>query len=148
MKADRGFALTRCWREGDSNCRSSLLSLYSEKPCVAADFNGRVIPKRTRREVFSDAIHRHGLARTSGSNGSPGSKRPKRDRRFESPLLHQRGTAKRRSDPSRRCRLVPRKLLRKHTIAFVATADMGVIGQNGPPCSDRRRSPPYDQERL
>ena len=48
---DRRFAVPRCWSGGDSNCRSSLLSLYSERPCVAADFNGRVIPKKRGEKV-------------------------------------------------------------------------------------------------
>jgi hypothetical protein len=52
-------------------------------------------------EIFSDATYRNGRAENRGiSTGLRKAKEPKEDRRFESPLTQQRGTANRRFDPS------------------------------------------------
>ena len=95
MKADRGFALTRCWSEGDSN---------SWRLRKARSFSG-VTPLKPFRELASERSCRQILAEkrptsTSLHKGGKGQRGPavhKEDRRFESPLLQQRVSANRRN---------------------------------------------------
>jgi hypothetical protein len=96
MKADRRFAVPRCWSGGDSNCRSSLRSIYSGK-VVTREISTR--PFQKIREAFLRRVSSTARLNRAIFQQSPTSKRPKRDRRFESPPLHQRGSANRRSVP-------------------------------------------------
>jgi hypothetical protein len=93
---DRRFALPRWWSGGDSNCRSSLRSIYSGK-VVTREISTR--PFQKIREAFLRRVSSTARLNRAIFQQSPTSKRPKRDRRFESPPLHQRGSANRRSVP-------------------------------------------------
>jgi hypothetical protein len=76
------FAVTLCWSEGDSNCRSSLSSVYSGKACDAGDFERGHLEK-TRELFFDDSSH--GLPKRADFETVSQERKTQSDRRFESP---------------------------------------------------------------
>ena len=124
MKADRRFAVPRCWSGGDSNCRSSLRSIYSGK-VVTREISTR--PFQKIREAFLRRVSSTARLNRAIFQQSPTSKRPKRDRRFESPPLHQRGSANRRSRSiSATKKLPPVRLNSRSRSSGVSTSELVV----------------------
>jgi hypothetical protein len=81
-----------------------LCAPYIQRRLVTREISTRSFHIKPHREVFFDSIYRYGRAENElilncllgGATGLLGGW----DRRFESPLLQQRGTANHRSDPS------------------------------------------------
>jgi hypothetical protein len=91
--SDLRFAVPRCWSGGDLNCRSSLWFLALAK---GSNFQ-RVTALKPIRELFSERSAGKFWPKTAGLRPFFQAGKGKEDRRFESPPLHQRGTANRRS---------------------------------------------------
>jgi hypothetical protein len=87
--------------EGIRTAGPLLRCLYSGESRVAGNFNP-VIAKKNRSENFSPTYYSSAepYRKRADLERSPKSKRPQRDRQFESPLLQQRGTANRCAGPA------------------------------------------------